>query len=91
MQTATFDAKKLSLMELVMAIKNESVLDKVLGYASKKVNESNAKMYDIAYEEEPMMLQEETVEAIKETRSGEYAGTLDMTDFDSFLKSIDEA
>lgn len=37
------------------------------------------------------MLCEETIEAIKETRSGKYAGTLDMTDFDSFLKSIDSA
>lgn len=45
--------------------------------------------YDIVYE--PMMFREETIEAIKETRSGEYAGTLDMKDFDSFLKSIDEA
>lgn len=91
MQTATFDTKKLNLMELVMAIKTESVLDKILGYARKKVNESNAKTYDIAYDEEPMILREETIEAVKETRSGEYAGTLDMNDFDSFLKSIDEA
>lgn len=91
MQTATFDAKKLNLMELVMAIKTESVLDKILGYARKKVNESNVMKYDIAYDEEPVMLREETIEAIKETRSGEYAGTLDMKDFDSFLKSIDEA
>lgn len=91
MQTATFDTKKLNLMELVMAIKTESVLDKILGYARKNVNESNAKMYDIAYDEEPMILREETIEAVKETRSGEYAGTLDMKDFDSFLKSIDEA
>lgn len=91
MQTATFDTKKLNLMELVMAIKTESVLDKILGYARKNVNDSNAPMYDIAYDEEPMILREETIEAVKETRSGEYAGTLDMKDFDSFLKSIDEA
>lgn len=91
MQTATFDTKKLNLMELVMAIKTESVLDKILGYARKKVNESNAVKYAIAYDEEPMILREETIDAIRETRSGEYAGTLDMNDFDSFLKSIDEA
>lgn len=30
----------------------------------------------------------ETIDAINETRSGKYAGTLDMTDFDSFLSSI---
>lgn len=32
----------------------------------------------------------DTVEAINETRSGKYAGTLDMKDFDAFLHSIDE-
>lgn len=37
------------------------------------------------------ILREETIEAVKQTRSGEYAGTLDMKDFDSFLKSIDDA
>ena len=31
----------------------------------------------------------ETIDAINETREGKYAGTLDMTDFDSFLGSID--
>lgn len=32
----------------------------------------------------------DTVEAINESQSGKYAGTLDMKDFDSFLHSIDE-
>lgn len=31
----------------------------------------------------------DTQEAIQETRSGKYAGTLDMTDFNAFLGSID--
>ena len=31
----------------------------------------------------------ETIEAINETRSGRYAGTLDMTDFESFMKSVE--
>ncbi len=31
----------------------------------------------------------DTIEAIKESRSGKYAGKLDMQDFDSFLKSVD--
>ena len=31
----------------------------------------------------------DTVEAIKESRAGKYAGTLDMKDFNSFLNSID--
>lgn len=74
MQTVTFDSKKLSLMELVMAIDSESVLDKVLGYARKKVKElspvaSHVKGYDLDYEEESMLLNEETVEAINEARN----------------------
>lgn len=32
----------------------------------QKVNEANTKTYDITYEEEPIMLREETIEAIKE-------------------------
>lgn len=33
----------------------------------------------------------ETIEAIEETRSGKFAGTLDMSDFDAFVNSIDNA
>jgi HicB family. len=33
---------------------------------------------------------EETIEAIKEAQTGKYAGVLDMTNFDSFMKSIDD-
>lgn len=33
---------------------------------------------------------EETVAAINEARSGKYSGTIDTTDFDSFMKSINE-
>lgn len=90
MQTATFDAKKQNLLKLVMAIDTENVLDKVLDYVHQKMKESDVKKYDL-YEENPMMLGEETIAAIEETRSGKYAGTLNMTDFDSFLKSIDNA
>ncbi|MCQ2244943.1 MAG: hypothetical protein MJZ32_11895 [Bacteroidaceae bacterium] len=68
MQTATFDAKKLNLMELVMAIDTESMLDKVLGYVRMNIN-TGVKEYDVAYEEEPMMLREDTIEAIKEAKS----------------------
>ena len=32
----------------------------------------------------------ETVEAIVEAKSGGYAGTIDMTNFDSFMNSINE-
>lgn len=47
--------------------------------------------FDIAHDGKTMMLCEETIEAIKETRSGKYAGTLNMKDIDSFLQSINEA
>lgn len=33
----------------------------------------------------------DTAEAVAETRSGKYAGTLDMTSFEGFLSSIDSA
>lgn len=33
---------------------------------------------------------EEAVAAINEARSGKYSGTIDTTDFDSFMKSINE-
>ena len=33
---------------------------------------------------------EETTAAINEARSGKYAGTIDTTDFDSFMKSVNE-
>lgn len=32
----------------------------------------------------------ETIEAIEEARAGKYAGIIDTTDFDSFMKSINE-
>ena len=33
---------------------------------------------------------EETLEAIREAMSGKSAGTLDMSNFDSFMKSVNE-
>lgn len=32
----------------------------------------------------------ETLAAIEEAKSGKYAGTIDMSDFDSFMKSIND-
>lgn len=32
----------------------------------------------------------ETIAAIEEAKSGKYAGTIDTTNFDSFMKSINE-
>ncbi len=33
---------------------------------------------------------EETVAAIEEARSGKYVGTIDMTNFETFMKSVNE-
>lgn len=33
---------------------------------------------------------EETIAAINEARSGKYAGTIDVSNFDAFMKSLDE-
>jgi len=33
---------------------------------------------------------EETIAAIEEARSGQYAGTIDASSFDAFMKSINE-
>ncbi|WP_313381166.1 hypothetical protein [Proteiniphilum saccharofermentans] len=33
---------------------------------------------------------DETKAAIKEAKAGKYAGTIDMKDFDSFMKSVND-
>ena len=33
---------------------------------------------------------EETIEAIREAQSGKYAGTIDMTSYDTFMKSVND-
>ncbi len=68
MQTATFDAKKLNLMELVMAIDTENMLDKVLGYVRSNMK-AGVKEYGIMCDEEAMILNEPTIEAIKEAQN----------------------
>lgn len=73
MQTATFDAKKLNLMELVMAIDSENVLDKILNFVRQKMSDpvsvSKTKSYDIDYEETSMVLNETTIEALNEAKN----------------------
>lgn len=73
MQTATFDAKKLNLMELVMAIDSEKVLDKILNFVRQKMNDpvsvSKTKSYDMDYEETSMVLNETTIEALNEAKN----------------------
>lgn len=73
MQTATFDAKKNNLIELVRAIDSENVLDKILDFVRQKMNDSvsvsKAKNYDMDYEEASMVLNETTIEALNEAKS----------------------
>ena len=63
----------------------------VLQEHAKKANRSlnnfvGSTLMDAMYSEP----NEETVAAINEARSGKYSGTIDTTDFDSFMKSINE-
>ncbi|OKZ31714.1 MAG: toxin-antitoxin system protein [Bacteroidales bacterium 43_8] len=63
----------------------------VLQEHAKKANRSlnnfvESTLMDAMYSEP----NEETVAAINEARSGKYSGTIDTTDFDSFMKSINE-
>jgi len=63
----------------------------VLQEHAKKANRSlnnfvESTLMDAMYSEP----NKETVPAINEARSGKYSGTIDTTDFDSFMKSINE-
>lgn len=63
----------------------------ILQEQAKKANRSlnnfvESTLMDAMYSEP----NKETVAAIEEARSGEFAGTIDTTDFDSFMQSINE-
>lgn len=63
----------------------------VLREQAKKANRSlnnfvESTLMDAVYSEP----NEETIEAINEARSGKYAGTIDVSSFDAFMKSLDE-
>lgn len=63
----------------------------VLQEQAKKANRSlnnfvESTLMDAVYSEP----NEETIEAINEARSGKYAGTIDISNFDAFMKSLDE-
>jgi hypothetical protein len=63
----------------------------ILQEQAKKANRSlnnfvESTLMDAMYSEP----NKETVAAIEEARSGEFAGTIDTTDFGSFMKSINE-
>lgn len=63
----------------------------VLQEHAKKANRSlnnfvESTLMDAMYSEP----NKETVAAINEARSGKYSGTINTTDFDSFMKSINE-
>lgn len=63
----------------------------VLQEQAKKANRSLNNFVEItlmdAVYSEP---NEETIAAINEARSGKYAGTIDVSNFDAFMKSLDE-
>lgn len=63
----------------------------VLQEQAKKANRSlnnfvESTLMDAMYSEP----NKETVAAIEEARSGKYSGTIDTTDFNSFMQSINE-
>jgi hypothetical protein len=58
---------------------------------AKKANRSlnnfvESTLMDAVYSEP----NEETIAVINEARSGKYAGTIDVSSFDAFMKSLDE-
>lgn len=63
----------------------------ILQEQAKKANRSLNNFVEItlmdAVYSEP---NEETIAAINEARSGKYAGTIDVSSFDAFMKSLDE-
>jgi predicted transcriptional regulator len=63
----------------------------VLQEQAKKANRSlnnfvESTLMDAVYSEP----NEETIAAINEARSGKFAGTIDVSSFDAFMKSLDE-
>ena len=63
----------------------------ILQEQAKKANRSlnnfvESTLMDAVYSEP----NEETIEAINEARSGKYVGTIDVSSFDAFMKSLDE-
>lgn len=62
-----------------------------LKMAAKRQNRSlnnfvESVLMDVVYNE----LNEETKAAIEEAKAGKYAGTIDMRNFDTFMKSIND-
>ena len=63
----------------------------ILQEQAKKANRSlnnfvESTLMDAVYSEP----NKETIAAIKEARSGKYAGTIDVSSFEAFMKSLDE-
>lgn len=63
----------------------------ILQEQAKKANRSlnnfvESTLMDAVYSEP----NEETIAAINEARYGKYAGTIDVSNFDAFMKSLDE-
>ena len=60
------------------------LLDRLRLAAKKQNNFVESILMDVVYNEP----NEETKEAIAEAKAGEFAGTIDMENFDTFMKSI---
>ena len=76
----TFELNDPSILEdLKRILKQIGGVEKISVRASKN---KKTQVYDYP--------NEQTLEAIAEAKSGGYAGTIDMTNFDSFMNSINE-
>lgn len=70
---------------------SETLLEDLKVKASKCNRSLNNLVESILMQALYDMPNSDTISAIEETKSGKYAGVLDMTDFNAFLKSIDSA
>ena len=72
----------------IESISDESILQKIASYIktiSKKSYDDKPLLYD---PESGCYANEETIEAVEESKRGEYAGVADCSSFESFKKSF---
>lgn len=61
-----------------------------LGMEARRQGISVSRLLEIITEEQMYRPNADTLAAIEETRSGKYAGEVDTSSFEAFLKSFDE-
>ena len=79
---------KYELFRNIESISDESILQKIASYIktiSKKSYDDNPLLYD---PESGCYANEKTIEAVEESKRGEYAGVADCSSFESFKKSL---